>query len=199
MQNTSTYLALVALGAAMTFAACAGSPDASPVASSPAGSGDTAAFTSSGYGPGAPASPPGTGADPADIAAMLGAAIQEEYGAENLYRSVLEDYAGAMPFATIAEAEDQHVQALARLFARRQMTPPPSATTPASFPPYASLALACGAGVDAERRDAEFYAPYLGRTDLPQDIRNVFTHLQAASLENHLPAFQACANQGTVD
>jgi hypothetical protein len=241
MQNTSTYLALVALGAAMTFAAC-GSPDASPVASSPAGSGDTAAFTSSGYGPGAPASTPGTGTgandcdgtgqgpgpgagpqqgagtgpgpadgycgaactgpvgpDPADIAAMLGAAIQEEYGAENLYRSVLEDYAGAMPFATIAEAEAQHVQALARLFARRQMAPPASATTPSGFPPFASLALACAAGVDAERRDAEFYAPYLGRTDLPQDVRNVFTNLQAASLESHLPAFEACANQGTVD
>jgi rubrerythrin len=235
MQKTSRLLALLALGAAVTFAACAGSPDASPVASSPTGTGDTAAFTSSGYGPGAPASTPGTGTctndcdgtgqgpgpgagphhgdgsgpgpadgycgaactgpvgpDPADIAEVLGAAIQEEYGAENLYRSVLEDYDGAMPFATIVEAEAQHVLALQRLFTRREMAVPSRPPVPDTS--YASLALACAAGVDAEEADAAFYTPYLERTDLPQDVRNVFTNLQAASLENHLPAFQACAN-----
>jgi hypothetical protein len=109
-----------------------------------------------------------------------------------LYRSVLEDYPGAMPFASIAEAEAQHVLALQRLFERRQMTPPPSAWSPSGFPPFDSVPLACAAGVAAEREDAAFYTPYLGRTDLPQDVRNVFTNLQRASLENHLPAFERC-------
>jgi hypothetical protein len=52
--------------------------------------------------------------------------------------------------------------------------------------------LACAAGVVAEQEDAAFYTPYLNRADLPQDVRNVFTNLQRASLENHLPAFERC-------
>jgi hypothetical protein len=46
--------------------------------------------------------------------------------------------------------------------------------------------------VEAETKDAEFYTPYLSRDDLPQDVENVFTNLQAASLNNHLPAFERC-------
>lgn len=242
MQTTSRLPALVALVAAMTLAACSGSPDISPVASSPTGSGDDAVFTSSGNGPGGPTTPaPGTGTctqdcdgtgqgpgpgagngpgdgtgngpgygpgpgeglcgnactgpvgpDPADIAAILGLTLQEEYKAQYLYESVLEDYPGAMPFAAVVQSEMRHVEALQMLFTRRQMTPPASTWSPASFAPYASLALACAGGVVAETEDAAFYTPYLNRTDLPQDVRNVFTNLQAASLENHLPAFQAC-------
>ena len=134
------------------------------------------------------------GPDPTDIAAMLGEALQEEYRAQYLYASVLEDYPGAMPFAAIVESEMRHVEALQMLFTRRQMASPASIWTPASFPPHTTLALACAGGVAAEAADAAFYDKYLPRTDLPQDVKNVFTNLQAASLENHLPAFQSCAN-----
>jgi hypothetical protein len=78
------------------------------------------------------------------------------------------------------------------------MAPPASNWTPASFPPYASLPLACTGGVQAETEDAAFYTPYLSRTDLPQDVRNVFTNLQAASLENHLPLSSAAARARAV-
>jgi hypothetical protein len=252
MQITSRFVALVALGAATTLAACGGSTDLTSSPATPA-SGDDALVTSSGRGPGGPASPtPGTGSctqdcdgtgqgpgpgagngggygpgdgsgnggngpghgagygpgprdglcgnactgpvgpDPADVATVLGLALQEEYRAQNLYLSVLEDHPAAVPFATIVESETRHVEALQALFARRQMPAPPSSWTPASFPPYSSLPLACAAGVLAETADAAFYTPYLIRTDLPQDVRNVFTNLQAASLESHLPAFERC-------
>jgi hypothetical protein len=242
MQMTSRFLALVALGAATTLAACGGSTDVSSP-SSPTGSSDDAVFTSSGNGPGGPVSPPpatgtcsqdcdGTGQgpgpgagpgpgngngpgngpgpgdglcgaacsgpvgpDPADIAAILGVALQEEYKAQYLYESVLDDYPGAMPFAAIVQSEMQHVEALKQLFTRRQMTPPPSIWVPASFGPYTSLPLACAGGVEAETEDAAFYTPYLSRDDLPQDVENVFTNLQAASLNNHLPAFERCAHE----
>jgi hypothetical protein len=123
---------------------------------------------------------------------MLGRALQEEYKAQNLYRSVLEDFPGAVPFATIVQSETRHVEALQMLFTRRQLAAPASVWSPASFPPFASLPLACAGGVVAETQDAAFYTPYLSRTDLPRDVRNVFTNLQAASLESHLPAFEAC-------
>jgi hypothetical protein len=155
----------------------------------------------SGYGPGPGPSDGFCGAactgpvgpDPSDIGDMLELAVQEEYKAQYLYASVLEDYPGAMPFATIVESEMRHVEALKLLFTRRQMAPPTSDYGPGDFDPFASLQAACAGGVDAETKDAAFYTPYLNRTDLPQDVKNVFTNLQAASLYNHLPAFEACA------
>ncbi len=153
----------------------------------------------SGYGPG-----PGdglcgnactgpVGPDPADVATLLALALQEEYKAEMLYRSVLATFGpDTVPFALIAESEARHVGALQQLFTRRQMTPPASTWTPASFPLFGSVTLACAAGLAAEKEDAAFYVTYLQRTDIPQDVRNVFTNLQAASLESHLPAFERC-------
>jgi rubrerythrin len=133
------------------------------------------------------------GPDPEGLGEILALALQEEYKAQYLYASVLEDFPGAMPFAAIVESEMRHVEALQMLFTRRQMTPPQSIWKTTSFePPFASIPEACAAGVGAEREDADFYTPYLQHTDLPQDVRNVFTNLQAASLENHLPAFQRC-------
>jgi hypothetical protein len=112
--------------------------------------------------------------------------------AQYLYASVLEDFPGAVPFAVIVESEQRHVEALQQLFTRRQMAPPSSVWTTSSFDPFASIPAACAGGVKAETEDAAFYTPYLQRDDLPQDVRNVMTNLQRASLENHLPAFQAC-------
>jgi hypothetical protein len=133
------------------------------------------------------------GPDPEDIGAILVDALQEEYMAQYLYASVLEDFPGAVPFAVIVESEKRHVEALQQLFTRRQMAPPPSTWTTSSFDPFASIPAACAGGVKAETEDAAFYTPYLKRDDLPQDVRTVMTNLQRASLENHLPAFQACA------
>jgi hypothetical protein len=155
--------------------------------------------TRNGYGPG-PGPSDGfcgdacvgpVGPDPGDIVAMLERALQEEYTAEMLYRHVLASFGpDTAPFALIAEAEARHAAALKLLFARRSLAAP--AWAPVSFSSYGSIAEACAAGVATELADAAFYTPYLRRTDLPQDVRNVFTNLQAASLENHLPAFERC-------
>jgi hypothetical protein len=157
--------------------------------------------TGNGYGPGP--GPSGgfcgnacvgpVGPDPGDIGEMLARAVQEEYRAENLYLSVLGQFGpDTVPFALIAQSEARHVEALKLLFARRSMTAPASTWKPADFGPFPSVPAACVEGVNAETEDAAFYTPYLVRTDLPQDVRNVFTNLQAASLQNHLPAFQRC-------
>jgi len=53
------------------------------------------------------------------------------------------------------------------------------------------LTAACQAGVDAEIADAALYDELLKVTDNP-DVMQVFKNLQAASLNNHLPAFEAC-------
>ena len=129
---------------------------------------------------------------PGDLQALLGLTIQEEYKAEMLYRSVVQNLGEVQPFSLIVAAEAQHVSALQLLFTRRGWVAPASAWSPGDFPRFATLADACAAGVVAETEDAAFYDPYLARADLPQDVVTVMTNLQAASLQHHLPAFERC-------
>ena len=62
-----------------------------------------------------------------------------------------------------------------------------------AIPHFASLAGACAAGAEAEVANADLYATILTvAADYP-DIVQVATALQAASLNQHLPAFARCA------
>jgi hypothetical protein len=199
--DVSPVASTAAIASESGFVTSSGNGPDSPT--SPASSPGTCASDCDGHGPGHGPGPGDglcgdactgeVGPDPDDIAKLLGETIQEEYRAEYLYRSVLQAFGpDTPPFALIAQAEARHVEALQVLLTRRQMTPPPSTWTVASFPAFASISEACAAGVAAEEEDAAFYTPHLQRDDLPRDVRNVFINLQRASLENHLPAFERC-------
>jgi hypothetical protein len=127
--------------------------------------------------------------DAAEVAALT-AAIDEEYGALNTYQAVVSEFGSVTPFSHIVRAEQQHVNALARLFTKYGLPVPPNpGLVPA--PTFASLAAACQTGVDAEIADAKLYDTLKPRVD-NADILQVFANLQAASLNSHLPAFDAC-------
>jgi hypothetical protein len=132
------------------------------------------------------------GTDPDDLQGVLVEALQEEYLAEMTYRRVLADFGEVAPFSFIAESEAQHVTALLGLFARRQWTGPEAFWTLGNVSTFDTVTLACAGGVAVEIEDGALYERYLSREDLPSDVVNVFTRLQAASLENHLPAFERC-------
>jgi hypothetical protein len=123
-------------------------------------------------------------------AAALNEAINEEYGALNTYQAAIAQFGNIYPFSQIARAEQQHVNVLARLFARYGLDVPanPGLT---STPTWHVIADACQTGVDAEKADAALYDTLKPQVDNP-DILRVFANLQAASLRNHLPAFDAC-------
>lgn len=115
-------------------------------------------------------------------------ALYDEYAARAFYRRVSEAFGAQPPFANIVAAEEQHVAALGRLCERygvpRPLDPYPAETTVA--PTWrANLERA----VAGEIANVQLY-----RQLLPQvaaaDVRQVFANLQAASLDNHLPAFQ---------
>ena len=61
----------------------------------------------------------------------------------------------------------------------------------ASAPQFASTADACAAGVAAEIADADLYDQLLPDVTHP-DLQRVYTNLKNASLQSHLPAFEAC-------
>ena len=117
-------------------------------------------------------------------------AVLEEYGALNLYDAVLDQYPGAFPFIRIVRSEQQHVNALLRV-ADRYGVDAPANLGLSEAPTFAALEDACAAGVDAEIADAALYDELLVVTDNP-DLVRVYKNLQAASLNSHLPAFEAC-------
>jgi len=57
---------------------------------------------------------------------------------------------------------------------------------------FSSFADACQAGVDAEIADAALYDTLMAYT-IHEDLLRVYSNLQRASLENHLPEFEACS------
>lgn len=122
---------------------------------------------------------------------LLTAALQDEYHAQAVYQGVLNDLGNVMPFANIVRAEESHANAIVRLFAARGMPAPASAWTPANVPHFAGLAAACAAAAEAEVANLALYDRSL-ETDLPTDVRTVFTNNRAASVNNHLPAFSRC-------
>jgi len=120
----------------------------------------------------------------------LNESILEEYGAMNLYNSVIDQFGDVSPFSLIARSEQQHANVLIRLAEKYGLTPPsnPGLSTPQVF---ATPADACQAGVDAEIADAGLYDKLAPNVTHP-DILQVFNNLKNASLNSHLPAFDAC-------
>ena len=127
------------------------------------------------------------------VEAAVAEAIQDEYRAFYTYSRVLEDLGDVLPFLRIRDAEWQHVGALANVYEKRDLAVPASNWTLANVPAYGTLAEACAAGVDGEIANVEMYDRLL-LLDLPVDVERVFGNLRLASLEQHLPAFEACAN-----
>ena len=123
-------------------------------------------------------------------AADLAAAIQEEYTAMNTYQAVINTLGDVQPFVRIARSEQQHVNALIRVAQRFGVDVPENAGEVAEIE-WSTLTEACQMGVIFEQVDAALYDELLLNITNPMLIR-VYTNLQRASLNNHLPAFEAC-------
>lgn len=115
-------------------------------------------------------------------------AIEEEYTARALYESVIADFGSVIPFAGIANGEAAHANALIRQAQKYGLDIPEYTSMDTSF---ATLEEACQAGVDAEIADAALYDELMTVTS-HADLINVYTNLQSASLNSHLPQFEVC-------
>lgn len=128
----------------------------------------------------------------ATVRAAMEEAIVDEYRAETIYTGVVADFGAFAPFTNILTAEQRHSTSIAGLFVSRGLTAPVNTWTLATVPHFATVQAACAAGVVAEQENIAIYDRYLV-LDLPSDVRQVFESNRAASLFNHLPAFQRCA------
>lgn len=123
-------------------------------------------------------------------AADLALAIQEEYTAMNTYQAIMAKLGEIQPFSRIARSEQKHVNALIRVAERYGVEVPENAGAIADIE-WTTYAEACQLGVTFEQLDADLYDELLPKTTNPALVR-VYTNLQRASLNKHLPAFEAC-------
>lgn len=121
-------------------------------------------------------------------------AIDDEYKALATYLGVMDQFGQVSPFSSIARAEQQHINALTRLFERYGLVVPGNSWI-GNTPAFNSVADACAAGVAAEVENAALYDQLFSMVDNP-DIVRVFTNLRDASEYQHLPAFSSCGEEG---
>lgn len=118
-------------------------------------------------------------------------ALNDEYHAEAMYQQVLDDYGETTrPFSNVIVTEERHQTSLLDLFAVYELTVPDN-PWPGTIEPLATLSDACTAAVEAEIVNATLYDFLYSTTDRT-DVIAVYERLQAASNDEHLPAFERC-------
>jgi hypothetical protein len=123
---------------------------------------------------------------------MITMAITDEYLAHKEYEIILDAYGNINPFANIINAEVTHIEELLPLFEAYDIAVPvDNAATLVALP--STLQEAYEIGVQAEVNNIGMYESFL-KQDLPQDVRDVFEDLMAAS-EKHLQSFSQKASK----
>jgi len=130
------------------------------------------------------------------LAALMGP--EGEYAAAASYLAVLDAYGDVEPYATIYSAELRHADALIRQLERLGVEVPETPYLGQIEAP-ADLETAALAWAEGEVLNIELYDYLLTMTDDAQ-LTKVLNNLRSASLDSHLPAFEAAAeNGGTLD
>ncbi len=132
---------------------------------------------------------------PEEINGLL-LALNDEHHAWATYDQVLKDFGAVPPFSNIIHAEAQHISMLETLF-NTYGVPIPENAWIGNAPQFASTEEACVAGVQAEIENAALYSTIFPTTQR-DDILTVYNSLQQTSWNQHLPAFQRCAD-GQID
>ena len=127
---------------------------------------------------------------------VLRIAIYDEYHAYETYRKVIATFGNVMPFSNIIEAEIRHYQALIPLLEKYNVAVPIDNWYEKIELPN-TLVECCEVGVAAEIDNIQMYDNLLLYVEEYPDIQDVLYRLQAASFNNHLPAFRNCVVQYT--
>ncbi len=130
-------------------------------------------------------------AQEAILEALVGA--EGEYAAYATYDAILNEYGNVNPYANIMAAEAKHIDALKQILDQYEVAYPTENPYLGMIEAPESLAVAAQAGVDAEIANVALYNEQLEAVEDYPDIVAVFVNLQAASQEQHLPAFERAA------
>ena len=123
-------------------------------------------------------------------------AVYDEYHAYEVYRKVMNTFGNVRPFSNIIEAEVRHYSALIPLL-EKYGVPVPIDNWYDKIELPETLLECCEVGVAAEIDNTRMYDNLLLYVNEYPDIQDVFYQLQAASYNNHLPAFRQCVQNYT--
>lgn len=126
---------------------------------------------------------------------MLTYAIEDEYIARAEYELIMDEFGVLRPFSNIMKSEETHISLLTPLFEAYGIDMPADPSSHVIALPD-TLAETFAVGVEAEINNIAMYEKFLA-TELPDDVRDVFERLKAAS-ENHLKAFENGASRSTT-
>ncbi len=119
-------------------------------------------------------------------------AAYDEYHAYEVYKKVIEKFGPVNPFSNIIEAEQNHINATLTFLQKYNVEPPINDWADKVEIPD-TLIECCEVGVAAEIQNIKMYDNLLSYTK-QADIQDLFFRLQAASHNNHLPAFRDCVS-----
>ena len=118
---------------------------------------------------------------------MLTYAIQDEYLARAEYEAIMQEYGPMKPFSNIIRSEERHISWLVPFFEQYGFKIPEDYASDHVILPE-NIKTALEIGVQAELDNIAMYEVFL-EENLPEDVRDVFERLMAAS-KNHLEAFR---------
>lgn len=121
---------------------------------------------------------------------ILRIAVYDEFKAYETYTKIIEKFGLVQPFVNIKEAEAIHYAALIQLMQKYNIEVPINNWASRIEIPN-TLIECCEMGVAGEIANIAMYNNLLGYT-IEDDIKDTLFKLQAASYNNHLPAFRNC-------
>lgn len=125
------------------------------------------------------------------VSQILRIAVYDEFKTYETYTKIIEKFGLVQPFVNIKEAEAVHYSALIQLMQKYNVEVPINnwATKDIEIPN--TLIECCELGVAGEISNIAMYNNLLSYA-VETDIKEVLFKLQAASYNNHLPAFRNC-------
>lgn len=125
---------------------------------------------------------------------VLRIAVYDEFHAYETYRKTIEKFGSAQPFTNIMQAEINHFNALELLLVKYNVPAPINDWYDKIEIPD-SLVECCEVGVAAEIDNIKMYDNLIMYVNEYPDIKDTLYRLQAASYNNHLPAFRNCVQE----
>ena len=124
--------------------------------------------------------------------------LYDEYQAYETYRKVIDTFGNVKPFSNIIDAEMRHINALIPLL-EKYGVPLPINNWADKIELPNTLVECCEVGVAGEIDNVGMYDNLLLYVEGYPEIQDAFYQLQAASYNNHLPAFRQCVQQYTEE
>ncbi|WP_418179198.1 ferritin-like domain-containing protein [Aliarcobacter lanthieri] len=122
---------------------------------------------------------------------ILQIAVYDEFEAYETYSRIIEKFGNITPFINIKEAEAVHYSVLIQLMQKYNIEVPINDFSTAIINIPNTIIECCELGVAGEINNISMYNNLLSFA-VDSDIIDVLFKLQAASYNNHLPAFRNC-------